>query len=346
MIGGNGPTTDNRIAMSEYDFYKNNSGHGPQAPIGLSEEEKSLYGILAEKVAYGGIEALSKTGFNNGSVYNKKNPAAYIPAGDRANPVIVSSLQEAQQRSGSATLQRTDVASGKTLPAGLYQDSNMHRYYFVFQNDKRKAAQQNISQQTNLGSAPVTVPTTKLPDVPKPPKIKFPKAKGVKTPDDDLIFNSADYQSTYEEAIKEISLALIKSGDDIISTYNYESIDSLPDYDIEIKIAGGEYLNAKEVIEKGLLGGDFQSLLDDSTSSEEVEQATKLLEYLEGKIGVAASYSDILTYFGSFNADNVTFNSGVKKRNADSPDIDFYIEIPDDYQIPGVNEIKIRFDLI
>jgi hypothetical protein len=221
----------------------------------------------------------------------------------------------------------------------------LNNYYLILQKTKPASSATPITGSNAITS--YQLPTiTKTPDITPSTKTFFPKAKDVKPPKDDLIFNSADYQSTYEEAITQMSLALIASGDDVISNYTYESIDSLPDYDIEIQISGGEYLNAREVIEKGLLGGDFQALIDGSTSSEETEKANKLLEYLEEKIGIAVSYSELLKYFGSFNADNVTFNSGVRKRSVDSPDADFYIEIPDEYQISGVNEIKIRFDLI
>jgi hypothetical protein len=331
-------------AKSEYEFYQNVT-YGAIPYANLIPAEKTLYSVLQQKVAYGGLNALNKKQLQSkGQVLDKNNSLAYQRTGERINPVIVSSIQDIKDRTGNAALSNTDV-NNKKLPTGLYRDSKLNNYYLVLQKTK---------PAPSGNAAVVSSPTTLLPPTPLPPigdpyvpsVTSFPKAKGVKPPKDDLIFNSADYQSTYEEAITQMSMALIASGDDVISNYSYESIDSLPDYDVEIKISGGEYLNAKEVIEKGLLGGDFQALLDGSFSSDEMEKANKLLQYLEEKIGVAAAYSDILQYFGSFNADNVTFNSGVKKRNIDSPYTDFYIEIPDDYQIAGVNEVMIRFDLI
>jgi hypothetical protein len=334
-------------AKSEYQFYQN-IANGVTPYAHLIEAEKTLYSILQQKVAYGGLQALNTKALQSiGQVFDKKNSLTYQSAGERINPVIVSSMQEAQQRVGSAKLVNTDHANNSKLPSGLFRDTGQNRYYLILQKTKPKSGSSPIT-----GSSPTFTPTI-VPPVTPPPiqgptggKNSFPKSKPSKPPKDDLIFNSADYQSTYEEAITQMSLALIASGDDIISNYSYESIDSLPDYDVEIEISGGEYLNAREVIEKGLLGGEFQSLIDDSTSSEELEKANKLLEYLEGKIGIDVSYSEILKYFGSFNADNVTFNSGVRKKTSDSPDADFYIEIPDEYQIAGVNEVRIRFDLI
>lgn len=332
-------------SASEYEFYqKVANGVIPYAQ--LIDSEKTLYSILQQKVAYGGLAALNTKALQSkGQVFDKKNSFAYQGTGEKINPVIVSSMQEAQARVGSAKLVDTDHGKGGKLPSGLFRDTGQNRYYLILQKTKPAPSSKAV-----VGSNPASSynpsPITPTVDPFVGTKTFFPKAKGVKPPKDDLIFNSADYQSTYEEAITQMSLALIASGEDIISNYSYESIDSLPDYDVEIAISGGEYLNAKEVIEKGLLGGDFQSLLDGSTSSEEAEKANKLLEYLEGKIGIGVSYSDILQYFGSFNSDNVTFNSGVRKRNVDSPDTDFYIEIPDEYQITGVNEVRIRFDLI
>jgi hypothetical protein len=335
----------NTGAKSEYEFYqKVTYGVIPYAT--LLPAEQTLYSILQQKVAYGGLTALNtKKLQSKGQILNKNNSLTYQRTGEIINPVIVSSVQDIKDRTGQATLATTDASNNKKLPIGMYRDTKLNNYYLVIQKTKPASSKSPVS-----GSNPTTSyqlnPLTPTGDPYVGGSGDFPTAKKIKPPKDDLIFNSADYQSTYEEAITQISMALIASGDDIISNYSYESIDSLPDYDVEVAISGGEYLNAKEVIEKGLLGGDFQALLDDSFSSDEMEKANKLLQYLEDKIGVAASYSDILQYFGSFNADNVTFNSGVKKRNIDSPYTDFYIEIPDDYQIAGVNEVKIRFDLI
>ena len=335
----------NTAAKSEYEFYqKVANGVIPYAH--LIGSEKTLYAVLQQKVEYGGLAALNtKELQSKGQVFDKKNSFAYQSAGEKINPVIVNSMQEAQARVGSAKLVDTDHGKGGKLPSGLFRDTGQNRYYLVIQKTKPAPSGKPVvgSNPTSTYNLSPVKPTVE-PFVGT--KTFFPKAKEVKPPKDDLIFNSADYQSTYEEAITQMSLALIASGDDIISNYTYESIDSLPDYDIEIMISGGEYLNAREVIEKGLLGGDFLALIDGSTSSEETEKANKLLEYLEEKIGIAVSYSELLKYFGSFNADNVTFNSGVRKRSSDSPDADFYIEIPDEYQIAGVNEIRIRFDLV
>lgn len=331
-------------ATSEYSFYTGVRSGGTYAYSALSPEERTLYSLLEAKVAYGGVDSLNKKALqSSGTIYNKANSSAYQRLGERLNPVIVKDINEAQARIGSARLETTDHSNNKKLPTGLYRDTALNNYYFVIGNKKEKKVS-NVNG-SGLNTYTLNPLNTQVDPIVHNP-ISFPKAKGVKPPKDDLIFNSADYQSTYEEAITQMSLALIASGDDIISDYSYESIDSLPDYDVEIMISGGEYLNAKEVIEKGLLGGDFQSLIDDSTSSEDVEKANRLLEYLEGKIGLSVSYSDLLQYFGSFNADNVTFNSGVKKRNTDSSGTDFYIEIPDEYQIAGVNEVRVRFDLI
>jgi hypothetical protein len=135
------------------------------------------------------------------------------------------------------------------------------------------------------------------------------------------------------------------AGDDIISKYNYESIDSVPDIDIEIKIAGGEYLNAKEVIDKGLGGELLQSLIDGSISSDQAEAANRLLLYLEKLIGEQASVASKLRYYGKLSPGNTSFVPGVTRDGASNA-IDFYITVPDEYQIPGVNELRIRFDAV
>lgn len=328
-------------ATSEYDFYKNVKAGGNYGLQALSPEERTLYSILEGKVAYGGIESLNKKDLqSSGSIRDKNNSVTYQTLGERLNPVVVNSINEAQSRIGSAKLTDTDHGNGSKLPAGLYRDTGLNRYYFVINNKKKdKNFKFNEPQLKTYTLDPLKKPVDPTPN----PQIDFPKARTQKAPDADLIFNSPDYKATYEEVIREMSLSLIMSGDDIISSYNYESIDSLPDIDVEIMISGGEYLNAKEVIDKGLGGEILQSLIDGSISSEEAELANKILLYLESLIGEEATYSKKMKYFGKLSPNNSTFTPGVA-RDGDSLLIDFNVDLPDSFQIPGANEIRVRFD--
>jgi hypothetical protein len=332
-------------AKSEYQFYQNVQ-HGVTPYAHLIEAEKTLYSILQQKVAYGGLQALNTKALQSiGQVFDKKNSLTYQSAGERINPVIVSSMQELQQRVGSAKLATTDHGNNSKLPSGLFRDTGQNRYYLVLQKTKPKPFSPALA-----GSSPTFTPPI-VPSVQPPPTqgpsggIIFPKARTSKTPDDDLIFNSPDYKATYEEVIREMSLSLIMAGDDIISNYNYESIDSLPDIDVEIMISGGEYLNAKEVIDKGLGGEILQSLIDGSISSEEAELANRILLELEKLIGEEATYSQKMRYYGKLSPNNSSFIPGAA-RDGDSLLIDFNVDLPDSFQIPGANEIRVRFDPI
>jgi hypothetical protein len=328
------------FATSEYTFYQNVKAGGSYAYKALSPVEKTLYSLLEQKVSYGGVNALNKNALQSiGRVLSKGNSAVYQGLGERLNPVFVGSINEAQSRIGASTLTDTDHGSGKKLPTGMYRDTSLNRYYFVI-NNKQKDKDFKFTEPTvktyGLNPPPVTDPFVGSPT-------SFGKAQTAKQPDVDLLFNSPDYKSTYEEVIREMSLTLIMAGDDIISKYNYESIDSIPDIDIEIKIAGGEYLNAKEVIDKGLGGELLQSLIDGSISSDQAEAANRLLLYLEKLIGEQASVASKLRYYGKLSPGNVDFVPGVTRDGA-SDAIDFYITVPDEYEILGVNELRIRFD--
>jgi hypothetical protein len=341
-----GPSVNNTAgATSEYSFYQNVT-YGA-TPYGLlNPSQKTLYGVLKQKVAYGGLEALNKKAMQSkGQVLDKNNSAAYQSAGERINPVIVSSIQDIKNRVGSATLVNTDHGreGNVKLPTGMYRDTGQNRYYLVLDTklktpEKTPTFTETALKTTQLSPLPVTDPFVGSPT-------SFATAQTAKQPDVDLLFNSPDYKSTYEEVIREMSLTLIMAGDDIISKYNYESIDSVPDIDIEIKISGGEYLNAKEVIDKGLGGELLQSLTDGSISSDQAEAANRLLLYLEKLIGEQASVASKLRYYGRLSPGNVDFVPG-KTRAGESDAIDFYVTVPDEYQIPGVNELRIRFDAV
>lgn len=333
-------------ATTEYSFYQNVS-YGV-TPYGLlNPSQQTLYGVLKQKVAYGGLDALNKKSMQSiGQVFDKGNSFAYQSAGERINPVIVSSIQDIKDRVGSASLATTDHGreGNAKLPTGMYRDTAQNRYYLVLDNKQKTSKNPPV-----IGSGPTT--SYKL-DTIKPEtdpftgdKTPVPKARTTKKPDDDLIFNSPDYQSTYEEVIKQISLSIIESGDDIISNFSYESIDSLPDVDIEIKIANGEYLNARDVIDKGLGGEILQSVLDNSESSEEIEVVNKILYYLEGLIGEEATYGTRIKYFGKFDPTGTEFTAGVLGTSG-ATTLDFYIELPEEYEIPNVNSIRVRFDPI
>lgn len=329
-------------ATSEYSFYTGVKAGGTYAYASLTPEEKTLYSILESKVSYGGIDSLNKKELqSSGVIYNKANSATYQKLGERLNPVIVKDINEAQARIGSARLETTDHASNKKLPAGMYRDTGLNNYYFVIGNKKEKMVSK-FADPSGLNTYNLNPPKPQI-----DPYVggvqPFPKARTTTKPDDDLIFNSPDYQTTYEEVLKEISLSIIDSGDDIISNFSYESIDSLPDVDIEIKISDGEYLNAKDVIDKGLGGERLQSVLDNSESSEEIEIANKILYYLEGLIGQEATYGTKIKYFGKFNPTGTEFSAGVLGTSG-STTLDFYVELPDEYEIPNVNSIRVRFD--
>jgi hypothetical protein len=113
----------NTAAKSEYEFYQK-VAYGVIPYATLIPAEQTLYSVLQQKVAYGGLEALNKKELQSiGQVFDKKNSYTYQRTGERINPVIVGSMQEAKSRIGSGELVDTDHGKGGKLPSGLFRDA-------------------------------------------------------------------------------------------------------------------------------------------------------------------------------------------------------------------------------
>jgi hypothetical protein len=153
--------------------------------------------------------------------------------------------------------------------------------------------------------------------------------------DYDLLFNSLEYTKTYQEEIERLSMQLVEAGDDLLTNYTYESIDFLPDVDIEVKTSTGEYKNTADVFSQTDQSQYLETVIDESEASEDIQLANQLVTYLEDKIGLLVNYTDLLGYYGSINGS--TFNKGVPTENK----VDFYIELPDEYD---ELDVEIRFD--
>jgi hypothetical protein len=315
----------------------------------LSPEDASYYQVLKDKVSTFGIEALDKKGIYGlptlGSSVDPNNKSGYhmYQGSSSVNPVILDNYEELKKRT---VLNPSAVKKIDNRP-GLFVDYNVPGgvYYFV-REKKGLGTVANSQAKENFNLLP-SVPINYKPQTPEPwtmprKKVIFKDAKPAVDKQLDLIFNSSDYQTTYQSEIAEINLSLIQAGDDIISNYNYESIDSLPDIDIEIRV-DGDYLNSKDVIEKGLLDGNIESTTDLSEADTDYNLANKILLELERLIGESSTESGKFNYFGYFDNSKVNFISGKIK---DDGSIDFNVELSDQYNIPGVNEITIRFEQV
>lgn len=321
-------TGQNFIGGNEYSFYTN---YNPS--INNSDQERTLYSILQQKVNFGGIESLNKTGMDSsGTIYNKQNSFNYLSGGTAENPHIAQTMSDAQKWAGGHQLKEVP---GKP---GLYQDQSLAPASFVFVLEKPRTKVTEVST-----TAPVVPKIASV--LQKPPPWGGPKtirpAQPVKkkVPQEyDLLFNTLDYTKTYEQEIQKISMELISAGDDLLTNYTYESIDFLPDVDIEVKTQSGEYVNAKTIFEQTEKSEFIESIVDNSQTSEEIDIANELITYIESKISTRVEFSKLLESYGSLDTSG-NFSKGKPTESK----VDFYLELPEKFRDL---DIEIRFDRI
>jgi hypothetical protein len=330
MSENSGPVSKT-ISGNEYSFY---TGYNPS--VNNTPEERTLYTILQQKVVFGGLDSLNKSGMDSkGVVYNKQNSFMKIEGGTETNPHISSNMEDAVRWAGGRSL--TPVP-GKP---GLYQDMAWANtpYVFILQTaGRRKDSEKPFVSQVNPSSFTPLPP----PPVVKPPEWSYPKykkpAKEVMkkvAQDYDLLFNSLEYTKTYQDEIDRLSMQLVELGDDLLTNYTYESIDFLPDVDIEVKTSTGEYKNAADVFRQTDQSQYLETVIDESEASEDIQLANKLVTYLESKISTSAPLLTILKHYGSVKGSQ--FTATVPTENK----VDFYIELPDEYD---ELDVEIRFD--
>ena len=287
-------------------------------------------------MAFGGIESLNKTGMHSsGVVYNKQNSFSSLPGGSAGNPHISQTMADAVKWAGGRPLK---AVPGKP---GLYQDQSWAGTPFVFVLEKPRT---KANQPSTVASTASIVP--KIPFVlPKPEPWGGPKSIRPEQPvkkkipqEYDLLFNTLDYTRNYSEEIEKLTMELISAGDDLLTDYTYESIDFLPDVDIEVKTQSGEYVNSRSIFQQSEKSEYLQSIIDDSESSEEIDIANELITYIESKISTRVEFSKLLEYFGSIEP-NGSFKKGKPTENK----VDFYLELPEKFRDL---DIEIRFDRI
>lgn len=304
----------------------------------LSDQEKTYLDILREKL---------KTSHNAAGTLNYKEIQAqllsgpsgtsYRPGSSPINPVVVKTTGEISKRNNNHKF------SPVAKKSGLYKDSD-NIYYFVMEPKKVQPYKNSglTSGASYVKDTLIAPPSGSTDTSTTTPSTKFPSAKTTTPSSDDLIFHSPDYQTTFSAAVEDISMSLIRAGDHIISNFDYQSIDSVPDINVQIKYQDAVYLSAREIFEVIPASKFIESIIDDSDSSLSYEAASGIITYLEETIGDNATYKDLLNYYGNFRGD--IFTAG--KINVDNGLVDFLIELPSDYELTDVVEYMIRFDAI
>jgi hypothetical protein len=298
-------------------------------------EEKTLYNILKVRVKNSGQDSLSTT-----SMYPPRvsggGEKPIIPYGTAGNPGIHKTLDEAQRAMSFHNL--------REVAPGLYQEQSLQNgYVFVLskpgkRNPTTKYTPSPTNNQTSftppVNPNPVIAPwgaaKTKKPEQPVMKKV---------AQDYDLLFNALEYLTTYESEIEKLTMELVNSGDDILTNYNYESIDFLPDVDIEVRTVNGEYVNSASAFIQTERSEYINSITDESESSEDIQLVNELISYIEDRIGTGTPYGEMIDYFGKYDNSTNKFKKSTPRGNV----LDFFMEIPEKFQDL---DVEIRFDVI
>jgi hypothetical protein len=332
IIPGSGEVTESGYSIngtSEMGFY--NRMNIPANYQKALPEEKTLFNILKTRVKTYGQESLSTTSMYPPSVTGG-GEKPIIPYGTAANPGIHKTLEEAERAMSFHNL--------REIAPGLYQEQSLQNgYVFVLSKPSKKSPIQKYNPPSPSSTAtPSIIPKPVIPP-PNWGSVKYPKLpkevmKKV-AQDYDLLFNALEYSKTYNEEIERLSMELVESGDDLLTNYTYESIDFLPDVDIEVKTSTGEYKNTADVFQQTDQSQYLETVVDQSEASEDIELANKLVTYLEERISTSAEFTTLLKYYGSVVSSK--FNPAKPTENK----IDFYIELPEEYDDL---DVEIRFD--
>lgn len=318
------------ISGNEYSFYTNYN-----STVNNTPEERTLYTILQQKVVFGGIDSLNKSGMNSkGVIYNKENSANYISGGTAENPHISTDMTDAKTWASGHELK---AVPGKP---GLYQDQSLSvpAFVFVLQTPGSRTKNQTYVPSNTFTPKPLSMERVNPIDWGSVKYPKLPKEVMKKVAQDyDLLFNSLEYTKTYQEEVERLSMQLIEAGDDLLTNYTYESIDFLPDVDIEVKTSTGEYKNAADIFQQTDQSQYLEAVVDESEASEDIELANRLVTYLEDKISTSVAFNTLLESYGSIVSNK--FTGGVPTENK----VDFYIELPEEFDDL---DVEIRFDRI
>ena len=295
-------------------------------------EEKTLYNILKQRVSIYGQGSLSGTSMYPPNVIGGGSKPI-LEYGSPGNPGIHPTLEEAQRAMSNHNL--------KQIAPGLYQEQSMQNGYVFVLSKAGKRSDTKTFVPPAKGSTFTPPPPPVINPLPPygGPKYTKPTKEVMKkvAQDYDLLFNSLEYTKTYQEEVERLSMQLIEAGDDLLTNYTYESIDFLPDVDIEVKTSTGEYKNASDVFQQTDQSQYLETVVDESEASEDIELANKLVTYLEERISTLAAFDTLLDYYGSIK--NNKFTGSVPTENK----VDFYIELPEEFD--GL-DVEIRFDRI
>lgn len=290
----------------------------------LSGEQQQAYMLLENKIALYGSGSLNKKGWGWSPDVTK--PYGGINEGQSSSePEMVNSVSEIS----SGPYQTVEKVTGQPNMYMTTDVLNSRKYYFV------------VPKMPSMPKKEPKSPPSSTPKIIKPPKAgAFTTYSGPRKPKKepqpiikeipsqyDLLFNSLSYMSVGEAEIEKMSMDLIFAGDDLLTDFNYKSIDYLPDFEVQTTNKYNDYVNASsvlnqtEVSDSGILANNKAGIREPNLSDQIIsELVSHLQETFENQ-----PFSKITNYFGSMNGDS--FVPGVSKGQY----IDFYYKLPEEY---------------
>lgn len=330
---------------SEYSFYYS-CLKNPALVAKMNDYDKNLYYALKEKVARYGNRGLNNSGFGaNSYILNYgSEPLEAVGGGDR-NPLIFATKEDAvsklpeiykNQLVNNPTVSDLKPVKGKT---GYYFfNSNLGtKYIYAYEpptstpkvtpNTSPKVPPVKTSPAMKAGVQSVISNSTKPKPVPVTPPKEIPSQY-------DLLFNSLNYLSVNEAEIEKMSMDLIFSGDDILTDFNYRSIDYLPDFEIEVKDKYGDFVDASSIFD--------QTETNDTTITTiyrgKVDKTVKTLDPIMDSLHKLLKdnlqnqpYSKVSKYLGTINKSG--FSPGISRGQT----VDFYFLLPKKYHKYEIN---------
>jgi hypothetical protein len=150
------------------------------------------------------------------------------------------------------------------------------------------------------------------------------------------IFNDPNIDEKYKEAANKLTMSLLKSGENLLGSFNASTVNSIPE---SIIPANNEITRLNDrVIPQSFKAAQAQVSI---TKNKYLEKINKILRSIEVKVKFGkANKASLINYFGKINPDSGTFYPRIIKYDADgNPRYDMRVAIDNTL---GQTELEVR----